>query len=208
MSLPEEYFAAVYDGAADPWGFTDRWYEERKRAVTLAALPQRRYAAAYEPGCSLGVLTSDLAGRCDALLAADLSPVALAAARRRLASQPHVTLAQQVLPRDWPDGTFDLVVLSELLYYLDDADLRQVCAQAAGAVGPGGTLLSVHWRHPVVDYPQTGDAVQRAVADAARGRLVQTVVHVEDDLDLSVHVRPGPDEDPARLSVAARDGLC
>lgn len=207
MTLPEEYFAAVYAGAVDPWGFTDRWYEERKRGITLAALPQRRFASAYEPGCSLGVLTLGLADRCEALLAADVSPVALAAARERLAGRSHVTLAQHVLPRDWPVGTFDLVVLSELLYYLDDTDLQEVATRAVDAVAAGGTLLSVHWLHPVADYPQSGAAVQRAVAEAATGQLVRTVEHVEDDFHLSVHVRVRPG-DPARPSVAARDGLC
>ena len=37
--------------------------------------------------------------------------------------------------------------------------LRQVRA----AVRPGGTLVAVHWRHPVADYPQTRDAVHRAL---------------------------------------------
>lgn len=207
-TLPIGYFTSVYDGSPDPWGFTDRWYEERKRAVTLAALPQRRYATGYEPGCSIGVLTQGLATRCDALLATDVSPTALAAAAARLAGSPHVRLEQQALPQGWPDGVVDLVVLSELLYYLGDDDLTEVARHAVDAVAPGGTLLSVHWRHPVRDYPQTGEGAQRAVADAARGALVPTVRHIEADFDLTVHVRPGHTEDAARVSVAARDGLC
>ena len=208
MTLPEDYFAGVYAASPDPWGFTDRWYEERKRALTLAALPARRYRTAFEPGCSIGVLTEGLAARCDALLACDVSDVALAAAAERLAGAPHVRFARAALPQDWPDGAFDLVVLSELLYYLGDDDLGVVTALAVGAVAPGGTLLTVHWRHPVADYPQSGDAAQQAVADAAAGHLVRTAHHVEDDLDLAVHVRPRAGEGPGRSSVAARDGLC
>ncbi len=207
MTLPGKYFHGLYAGSADPWGFTDRWYEERKRALTLAALPERRYATAFEPGCSIGVLTEGLAARCDDLLAWDVSPTALAAAAARLAGTA-VRLEQRSLPRDWPDGRFDLVVLSELLYYLADDDLRTVAARAVEAVAPGGTLLSIHWLHPVEDYPQTGHAVQQAVADAARGHLVQSVHHVEADLDLTVHVRARTGEDPQRVSVAGRDGLC
>jgi len=208
VTLPEDYFAGVYGASPDPWGFTDRWYEERKRAITLAALPERRYGTAFEPGCSIGVLTEGLATRCAALLATDVSTVALAAAAARLARAPHVRFARAALPQDWPDGAFDLVVLSELLYYLGDDDLHAVAALAVRAVAPGGTLLSVHWRHPVADYPQSGDAAQQAVVDAAADQLVRAVHHVEDDLDLAVHVRPRAGEDPGRLSVAARDGLC
>lgn len=208
MTLPEDYFRDVYAASTDPWGFTDRWYEQRKRALTLAALPDRRYGSAFEPGCSIGVLTSDLAGRCDHLLATDVSPAALSAAGARLADVPHVRVEQRALPQGWPPGRFDLVVLSELLYYLGDDDLRAVAARAVASVAPGGTLLSVHWRHRVEDYPQTGDAAQQAVVDAARGALVPTVRHIEADLDLAVHVRPRDGEDPARVSVAGRDGLC
>ena len=207
MTLPGDYFHGLYAASADPWGFTDRWYEERKRALTLAALPERRYATAFEPGCSIGVLTEGLAARCDDQLASDVSPAALAAATARHLGV-HVRLDQRSLPQDWPDGRFDLVVLSELLYYLGDDDLRTVAARAVEAVAPGGTLLSIHWLHPVGDYPQTGDAVQQAVADAARGHLVPSVHHVEADFDLTVHVRARPGEDPRRVSVAGRGGLC
>ncbi len=208
MTLPGGYFDEVYGGSADPWGFTDRWYEERKRALTLAALPERRYRSAFEPGCSIGVLTRDLAGRCDALLATDVSQAALTAASARLEGLTHVRLAQAALPGGWPAGDFDLIVLSEVLYYLDPPDLRAVAERAVAAVAAGGTLLSVHWRHPVADYPQSGDAVQEAIGAASAGHLVETVRHVEADLDLRVHVRPRADETAARVSVAARDGLC
>jgi SAM-dependent methyltransferase len=207
MTLPEEHFNRLYADSADPWGFADRWYEERKRAVTLAALPERRYASAYEPGCSIGVLTAALAPRCDRLLATDVSPGALAAAAKRLAGSPHVRFERRALPDGWPTGSFDLVVLSEVLYYLSKDDLQTAVRRAVDAIAPGGTLLAVHWRHPVQDYPNSGDAVQRALAEVAEPKLVRTVRHREADLDLSVHVRPGDGEDPARVSVAARDGL-
>ena len=208
MTLPERYFAAMYDGSSDPWGFDHRWYEERKRALTLAALPEPRYRTAFEPGCSTGTLTRSLADRCDSLLATDVSAVALALAAERLSGLPHVRLARSALPAGWPEGEFDLVLVSEVLYYLGSEDLATVTQRAVEAVAPGGTLLSVHWRHPVQDYPQTGDAVQQAVAEAAVGRLVRSVHHREADLDLTVHVRARPGEDRSRLSVAAREGLC
>ena len=208
MSLPGDYFERLYDAAPDPWGFTDRWYEQRKRAVTLAALPRRRYRTGYEPGCSIGVLTAQLADRCDALLASDVSATALASAAARLADRPHVRLEQRALPQGWPAEQFDLVVLSELLYYLDDTDLHDVVRRAIGAVAPGGTLLGVHWLHPVRDYPQTGQRVQSALATAASGALTTAVQHTEADFDLAVYQRPVAGEGPTALSVASREGLC
>lgn len=117
-------------------------------------------------------------------------------------------LDERALPQGWPDGTFDIVVLSELLYYFSDDDLAEVTRLAVHAVAPGGSLISVHWRHQVRDYPQSGDAAQQALSLAAAGHLVPTVRHVEDDFDLVLYVRTGLGEDPSKVSVAAREGLC
>ena len=62
--LPDHYFTDMYAEASDPWGLAERWYEQRKYAITVAMLPQPRYRHAFEPGCSVGVLTERLAGRC------------------------------------------------------------------------------------------------------------------------------------------------
>ena len=45
----------------DPWGVTTRWYERRKRSLVLGSLPDERYGAVLEIGCSIGVVTSELA---------------------------------------------------------------------------------------------------------------------------------------------------
>ena len=139
-------------------GLAERWYEARKYALSLALLPRERYASAFEPGCSIGVLTAQLAPRCDRLLACDaaadggrVGPRAdRRAARRagRAAVDPRRLAARRA---------FDLIVFSELLYYFGDADLDQVLRLGTGALRPDGHLLAVHWRHPAPDYPRTGD---------------------------------------------------
>lgn len=207
MTLPADYFGSLYQASPDPWGFEDRWYEERKRAVTLAALPEPRYLSAFEPGCSIGMLTLSLAQRCDSLLASDLSPVALREAADRLRGWNNVYLEQQCLPRDWPPGKFDLVVLSEILYYLSPTDLDDMIAKASCSIMGGGTLLSVHWRRDVPDYPQKGDAVQRRVEALRDKSLEQTVHHVEADFDLAVYVKRRDTNIYEELSVAAQEGL-
>src|ERR1700722_10637904 len=156
-TLSGAYFDAMYAASDDPWGFRSRWYERRKYALSLAMLPAERYAAAFEPACSIGILTASLAGRCDAVLACDRAAAAVAAAGARTADLPNVTVEQRVLPGDWPPGSFDLLVFSEVLYYFSDAELTLVLDQASDALRPGGTLLAVHWRHPVVEHPRSGD---------------------------------------------------
>ncbi len=201
MTLDEAYFDRVYAADADPWGFTDRWYEQRKYALSIAALPRARYRRGLEIGCSIGVLTTQLADRCDALVAVDVAAAAVRAARRRTAGRPEVDVQQRAVPNDWPDGRFDLVVLSEVGYYYAPQDLRRLLDRIAGALEPGGTLLAVHWRHPVEDYPLGGDDVHAALdADA---RIAATVRHVEEDFLLTTYARTPP---PPR-SVAQETGL-
>ncbi|QYF73569.1 PIG-L family deacetylase [Cryobacterium sp. PAMC25264] len=198
-SLTAEFFDDFYAGSDDPWGFETRWYESRKRAATLAALPLKRYGAALELGCSIGVLSRDLADRCDTLLATDLAERALDVARRRLAGLPGVTVEQRILPAEWPEGSFDLVVLSEIGYYCSSADLDVLLTRCRDSLAPGGSLVACHWRHPVGEYPLGGDDVHAALA--ALPGLERTVLHLERDFVLEVY-----EPAPAR-SVAQREGL-
>lgn len=167
MTLPDRYFEDVYGASDDPWHFETSPYEAAKYARTLAALPREHYARGLEVGCSIGVLTAQLAGRVDALLSVDVNEKALGRARARLGSRPEggrVTFARRRLPDDLAalGGPFDLVVLSEVLYYLSPEDLERALDGLIERLAPGGTLLLVHWTPHVHDYPQTGDAVHGA----------------------------------------------
>jgi len=108
------------------------------------------------------VLTAGLASRCDELLAADGVDAALDQARLRVGGMDHVELAKLVLPEQWPEGPWDLVVLSEIAYYFDAGDLGRLLDRAAQTMPGGATLVAVHWRGET-DYPMTGDAVHEAI---------------------------------------------
>ncbi len=150
-SSPAKHFDALFARDADPWQTRTRWYERRKRALTLAALPRERYARAYEPGCGAGETTLALAQRCDELLASDASEAAVGQARARLSGTSNVSVVQAHMPHNWPPGSFDLIVVSELGYYLDAGKLTQLAQHCRDALSDGGTLLACHWRHPADD---------------------------------------------------------
>jgi len=173
---------------ADPWGVDSRWYEERKRALTCAVLPRARFGSGLELGCSTGTLAAALADRCDTLVAVDSSPSAVATARARLAPRTRVSVEQLDLPSQWPDGTFDLVVVSELGYFLSPADLELLVDRAAGSLAVGGVLVLCHWRHPVVGWPLGGPAVH----EMFRLRLgIPESGHYEDgDVEISLFCAP------------------
>jgi SAM-dependent methyltransferase len=200
-TLGAGYFDGMYAAAADPWGFEERWYERRKYAISLAMLPAERYRAAFEPACSIGVFTRLLAPRCDALLACDLAAAAVRVAAARTAGLPQVRVEQRDIGRQWPSGPFDLIVLSEVLYYFGDHDLEQVLKNATAALAPDGTLLAVHWRHPVAEYPRSGDDVHRALA--AQPGLARLAAHTEPDFLAEVYIRT----EGAPVSVAQATGL-
>ena len=200
--MKASYFEDMYAADGDPWGFRTRWYEQRKYAVTLASLSRPRYRSVFEPGCSIGVLSAQLAERADRLLSVDLVPAAARQARERLAGHGHTEVRQWDAHDPWPDERFDLVVVSEMLYYLDAPDARVFMDEAAAHLQPDGEVVVVHWRPTVPEYPLTGDQANE-IACATTGLTKRA--HYEDAdfvLDLLV---PGAAGEAG--SVAALDGL-
>lgn len=187
MNLPGSYFDRIYAADPDPWGFESRWYERRKYALTLAALPAERHGRALELGCSIGVLTVALAGRCDSLLAVDVAaaPLARAQARAQAVGLDHVRFERRAVPDQWPvGGPYDLVVLSEMGYYLDEPTLVRLLDRVTDELVAGGHLLAVHWRGPARDYPLSGDRVHEVLG--AQEGLVVDATYREADFRLDL----------------------
>jgi SAM-dependent methyltransferase len=202
VTLDPGHFRERYSASPDPYGLAEHWYETRKYALTVALLPRERYGTAFEPGCSIGVLTARLASRCDTLLACDLDPGAVASARSRTAGLPGVRVEQRVVPSEWPtQQSFDLIIFSEILYYFDDADLDQMLRLGIGALRPDGHLLAVHWTHPAPDQPRAGDEVHEILAGDPRLALLAGYR----DQDFTAEVYTHSDGD--RRSVAQAGGI-
>ena len=155
-SLTPAYFAGLYAEDPDPWRFATSPYERDKYAATLAALPRAHYRSVLEVGCSIGVRTRQLAPQCGALLGVDVSETALAQARERCADLPHVQLQRMAVPGEWPDGAFDLILFSEVLYYLGLPGLHETARRTLGSLQPSGTVVLVNW-HGNTDGACTGD---------------------------------------------------
>jgi LmbE family N-acetylglucosaminyl deacetylase/SAM-dependent methyltransferase len=185
--LGEPYFDELYRHRSDPWSLESRWYERRKRSITMAALPAERYRSALEIGSSIGMLTSELARRCDNLLSLDISAAAVEQARARLVGSDHVRIEHRDAVADFPAGQFDLIVISEVGYYWPAEVLERVAVRAAAALSADGVVVLCHWRHPVEGYVLSGDAVHRIVRGAVDLKLV--AAHQEADFLLDVLAR-------------------
>lgn len=161
-TLTADYFDSLYERDPDPWGFASSPYEAEKYERTIAALPRQRYAHGLEVGCSIGVLSGALAGCCDHLLGIDVAEAAVAQARDRNRGRANLRFERRAFPgdigADGPSEGFDLIVLSEVLYYLDAPALRSSAEATRAMAAPGVDVLMVHWLGPTPDYPMTGDA--------------------------------------------------
>jgi predicted TPR repeat methyltransferase len=155
--VPPAFFAQLYAENPDPWAFETSPYERAKYDATIAALQGRRFADALEIGCSIGVLTERLAAVTESLLAIDVAEQALDRARAR--GLANVAFELREVPEAFPDGAYDLVVASEVLYYLDEPAFDATLAKITG------TLLAVHWRPPTQNYPFGGDEVHDLLAE-------------------------------------------
>lgn len=192
----------MYARSSDPWQLQNRWYERRKYAITTALLPYERYRHAFEPGCSVGVLTEALAGRCDHITSTDISVPALDATHARLVSgavRDRVTLMRGSIDQPWPPGPFDLLVLSEVCYYLQPDLLRDVLDREVPRLAPAATVVAAHWRHRVQEYPMSGDRANEVIA--ATAGLHHLGRYQDADVVIDVFDRSGAGSVAARTSV-------
>jgi 2-polyprenyl-3-methyl-5-hydroxy-6-metoxy-1,4-benzoquinol methylase len=181
------HFERLYRADPDPWNFATSAYEQQKYDVTLEALGTRRFIRALEVGCSVGVLTERLAGRCEQLLALDFAPSAVTAARARCAPYSGVRIEQMQVPEQWPQGWFDLILFSEVLYFLDERDLKEISARTMRSIVLGGQVLLVNYTG-ITDDPVSGDgAAEIFIRETAS--ILQPRLHRRDSeyrLDLLV----------------------
>jgi SAM-dependent methyltransferase len=163
-SIEPDYFEQLYREQGDPWQFATSVYEREKYRHSLDSLPRSHYERALEIGCSIGVFTRLLAERCGSLLAVDVSPSALAVAQERCAGLENVTFTLRQIPLQTVPGRFDLIVLSEVAYYWDRADLRRAAEIICIAAAPMADLLLVHYTAET-DYPLSGDDAVEGLRD-------------------------------------------
>ncbi len=194
MRMRPGYFDELYASSEDPWGLADRFYERRKRALMMASLPRERFARAFEPGCATGLVTRELAERCDEVVATDVALRAVELTRLRVGDRAGVRVHQASLDGALPEGTFDLVVLSEVGYYCEH--LGALHAAVAAVLSSDGVLVGCHWRHRAPDHPHTAEQVHAVLGEG----LHRLALHVEEDFLLEVWSADA-------ASVARREGI-
>lgn len=183
-TVPQEHFDELYADKPDPWDLRITWHDRRKYAITVASLPRERYRSGFEPGCSIGELTKLLAPRCEYLLAVDLVAAAVSRARGTVREFSNVQVEQARLPDELPHDRYDLIILSELLYYFVRDDLSQLLDGLLYRLEPGGDIIAVHWRASDRCYGYDGFNVHSTLT--ARPEVTGLVHHEDENFILDV----------------------
>jgi 2-polyprenyl-3-methyl-5-hydroxy-6-metoxy-1,4-benzoquinol methylase len=179
------HFGRMYDDDPDPWKFRTSTYEQAKYRRSLETLATRRFRSAFEVGCSIGVFTQLLAPRCDALLGIDIVEQPLQTARTTCAEQPWVRFRRMQVPDEWPDEVFDLIVMSEVLYFLSKKDVARVAERTLSSLDAEGLVLLVNWRGRS-DDPCTGDEAAELFIERTSALLEPRLQHQEETYRLDL----------------------
>jgi LmbE family N-acetylglucosaminyl deacetylase/SAM-dependent methyltransferase len=173
------------DGVTDPWRLDESEYEKRRLALTLTCLGRQHYRAALEIGCATGQLAAQLRERADHVIGMDASEMALAVARERTDAVEWVLGAA---PTDIPVLTFDLIVLSEVAYFLDGPELLATLRTVRRRLRPHGEVLIATWSAPTENIPLDGPTVH--VQAAALFDLALRARYHDADLTIQVWGEP------------------
>ncbi len=184
-------FEAMYRRDRDPFRVRDSWYERRKLAVVLASLSRATYALGWDPACGTGDLALALDARCERFLASDLSAEAVQITKALVAGRPEVEVTLNSLPRPVPGHRPDVIVLSEVLYYLPESARAETYTMVDQAAAESAAeILTVHWRHHPDDAYLSGTAVTDELGSALHARgWTDAVRHTDLDFVLASWLR-------------------
>lgn len=141
MGVSRDHLHALYAETSDPWNFENSEYELAKFAATLAALSKPHYISAFELGCGNGQLARHLVRVCDTYIGMDAVAIAVEAARRAV---PDACFIRGFYPCPLPAERFDLLILSEILYFLGPDSLQKLSSEIA-TTWPNAEVLCVTW---------------------------------------------------------------
>jgi 2-polyprenyl-3-methyl-5-hydroxy-6-metoxy-1,4-benzoquinol methylase len=177
------FFDRKYRRNADPWNFATSEYEKARYATILRVLNGRRYSRGFEPGCSIGVLSAQLATQCDRLECIDISPAAISMARERCRNLANTTFSCVSVLDFASPGPFDLIVFSEIGYYFNAETLSALAQRLVSRLSSDGVLLAEHWLDASEDHVLSGQRVHEILSNTPALRHQHGEIHPHFQLD-------------------------
>jgi SAM-dependent methyltransferase len=138
----------------DPWDYASSPFERFKRRVLIRTCGLAKHGRVLELGCANGETTRALKRISLRLLAVDGSMTAIAAAKRRLGGSAHVSFSCLTIPEEMPQGPFDLIIISELAYYLPPHRLSLLGRRVSASLAYGGRAVVLNHRRMFGDGAQ------------------------------------------------------
>jgi SAM-dependent methyltransferase len=169
-------FEKKFRAEIDPWDYTHSRFEHFKRLNLLRACGPVKHGRVLELGCAIGETSRRLGRISLRLLAIDGSPTALAEAVRRNPHSPHISFRYAILPGQMPRSQFDLIVVSELAYYLRQHQQKALADRMVWALAPGGMAVILNHRRPFNDAAVLPELAHRQL----RHRLARRLCLVRD----------------------------
>ncbi|MGI8846775.1 MAG: class I SAM-dependent DNA methyltransferase [Candidatus Dormibacteria bacterium] len=140
---PASYFDRLYGMSEDPFSLETSRYDARKRRVVLDMVGRKSHHAALDAGCGTGMIANALVPHCRSVVAVDFSAVAVARARKRNQHPEIVEFSQADLVHFRTAHPVDLVVCSEVLYYLEGGALDAAVSNLHASCAPDAWLIVV-----------------------------------------------------------------
>ena len=154
--------AAYFDANVEaPWAAAEYGPEEITKLDRLVAHIGPLWGLkVLEPGCGTGRLTeilSDLVGPTGVVVALDISPMMVKAARSRTATRENVEIHLSAV-EDFPmeEGEYDLIVCHQVFPHFEDK--RQALTSLSKALKPEGRLVVIHF----ISFDEINDRHRKA----------------------------------------------
>ena len=158
-------FENLFQSNPDPWDYESSPFEAHKRSVLLKHIGLSPRGRVLELACANWVTTRALMKVGLRVAALDGSSTAIAQARTRLGHIRRLRLLHANLPEGLPKERFDLIVVSEIVYYLGSIAARRLAASVADRVAPGGRVVVLHHH---LNFPDASVNPEHAHRDFVR----------------------------------------
>lgn len=128
----------------DPYLTTIDEKEIIKLEKSFDLVKDSRYKNILDIGCGEGYLVEKLIPLADRIVALDISKLALQRAEKRIRKDAHIDFIQKDILKYKPGENFDLIICSEILYYLQLEDVKTIAGKLIEWISPNGKLLLVN----------------------------------------------------------------
>jgi len=141
---PDRQYPGRQHFAASEREFTECERERFRHQSIMGALSRKSYAHAFQPGCSSGELTAQLARVCERVSTVDMPSESLERARVRCAHLRNIDIHCADVRVQLPPGPLDLIVFNEIGCYFQAPQLVRIACSLAARLVPGGEFLAGH----------------------------------------------------------------